>query len=186
MTMNNEAKYWIEKLGLSEHQEGGYYKVTYRSDKEIPYDSSVNSFLKTHVIEKGVNSHSESDDYRPISSAIYYLLDGAQFSCFHTQKFDELWHFYSGSSLSIHIINGNGEYSVMKLGRNFENGELFQVLIKGEVWFGANVDDPTSYTLVGCTVSPGFDYRDYEIGERQKLNKVYPQYKSIINKLTKG
>ena len=164
---NKKAQYLKERLDLSELPgEGGYYKETYRSDKTIILPS-------------------ETDGERSISTSIYYLLDGTQFSAFHRLKSDEIWHFYIGSSITLYIINKMENLSEVKLGSNIEKGELFQIQIRAESWFAATVNDISSYALIGCTVSPGFDYLDFELGDRKKLIERYPQHKSIIEKLTR-
>jgi predicted cupin superfamily sugar epimerase len=163
---NKKAQYLRERLDLSELPgEGGYYKETYRSDKTIILPS-------------------ETDGERSISTSIYYLLDGTQFSAFHRLKSDEIWHFYIGSSITLYIINKMENLSEVKLGSNIEKGELFQIQVRAESWFAATVNDISSYALIGCTVSPGFDYLDFELGDRKKLIERYPQHKSIIEKLT--
>src|ERR671923_529281 len=96
---NNKAKYLKERLDLSELPEGGYCKETYRSHKTI--------FLP-----------SEADGKRSISTSIYYLLDGTQFSAFHRLKSDEIWHFYIGSSITLYIISKMENLSEVKLGSN--------------------------------------------------------------------
>jgi uncharacterized protein len=166
--MNNRAEYLKQSLGLSELvEEGGYYKETYRSDKTIVLQSEI-------------------DGERSISTSIYYLLDGSEFSAFHRLKSDEIWHFYVGSSITLYIIDKIGNLSKVQLGNNSEKGEHFQVLLKAESWFAATVNDKSSFALVGCSVSPGFDYRDFELGDRKKLMEAYPQHRSIIEKFTKN
>jgi hypothetical protein len=167
--MTKDAAYWIEKLRLSPHPEGGYYVETYRSPELMQKDRLPNRF-------KGS---------RCFSTAIYFLLEGNQFSAFHRIKSDEIWHFYAGSSLTLYIIDLGGNLSAIKLGSDFEKDETFQVLIKMGCWYGAVVNDPTSYSLVGGTVAPGFDFNDFEMGDRKKLIEWYPRHKSIIEKLTK-
>lgn len=162
--MNKDAIYWINKLNLKEHPEGGYFTETY-----------VSNLLITSP---------EYDGLRYACTAIYYLLEGKQFSSFHTMKSDELWHFCAGSSLTLHIIGTGGELSNIRLGKNIDNEERFQAVVKSGHWFAASVDDSTSYSLVGCIVSPGFDYRDWKLGNAQTLIKLYPQHKSTIERYT--
>jgi predicted cupin superfamily sugar epimerase len=100
-------------------------------------------------------------------------------------KSDELWHFYAGSSLTLHIIGTDGELYNVKLGKNIENDERFQAVVKSGTWFAASVDDVTSYSLVGCTVSPRFDYQDWRLGDVEELNKLYPRHRSTIEKYTR-
>ncbi|MGE5684434.1 MAG: cupin domain-containing protein, partial [Nitrososphaerota archaeon] len=94
-------------------------------------------------------------------------------------------HFYSGSSLTLHIIDPNGEMKQILVGPNFDRGERFQAIIKSGCWFAVSINDKNSFSLVGCTVSPGFDYRDWKLGERKKLLEQYPQHNKIIKKYTK-
>ena len=101
---------------------------------------------------------SEIDGERSISTSIYYLLDGTQFSAFHKLISDEIWHFYIGSSVTLYIIGKTENLSEMKLGTNIEKDEHFQVQVRAGSWFAATVNDKSSYALLGCTVSPGFDY----------------------------
>lgn len=167
--MTKNAKYWIEKLRLTPHPEGGYYVETYRSHELIQAD---------HLPERFGGP-------RCFSTAIYFLLEGDQFSAFHRIKSDEIWHFYTGSSLTLYVIDLKRELSEIKLGNNFDNGEVFQAMIKAGCWYGAKVDDPGSYSLVGGTVAPGFDFQDFELGERKKLIAWYPEHRAIIEKLTR-
>ena len=166
-TLNNkDAKYWIEKLNLQEHPEGGYFVETYKSEKFV--------------------SLPEYNGSRHACSAIYYLLVGDQFSSFHRLKSDELWHFYSGSSLSLHIIKRDRKLNEIILGTDIDSRETFQAVVKSDSWFAASVNDHNSYSLVGCTVSPGFDYRDWELGSTEMLTKMYPQHESLIQRYTKS
>jgi predicted cupin superfamily sugar epimerase len=164
--LNKDAKYWINKLNLQEHPEGGYFVETYKSEKFVNLP--------------------EYDGPRHACTAIYYLLVRDQFSSFHRMKSDEIWHFYAGSRLSLHIIETrNRRLQEVKLGADVDNGGLFQTVVKSGYWFAASVDDHDSYSLVGCTVSPGFDYCDWELGDMETLARMYPQHKSIIEKYSR-
>jgi len=163
------AEYWIERLALKKHPEGGYFRETYRSNGTIKEGCLPDRFKGT----------------RPFSTAIYFLLRGHEFSTLHRIKSDELWHFYTGVSLTIHIIDRNSRYFQVKLGNDFDNGEVFQTVVNAGYWFGATINDPQSYSLAGCTVSPGFDFCDLELANRRKLIDLYPEHKAIIEKLTR-
>jgi predicted cupin superfamily sugar epimerase len=147
-------------LQLKKHPEGGYYRETHRS--------------------AGVFAVAGYDGSRNYSSAIYYLLTGNQVSSFHRLKSDEVWHWYAGGSLSMQIIS-NGKLSRLFLGTK-RRGRPQQVISKNS-WMAASVGSG-GYCLVGCTVSPGFDFRDWELGKRSDLLSQFPQYRSIIRKYT--
>jgi len=169
ISTEKNADYFIEKLCLKEHPEGGYFRETYCSDI---------------VIKKDVLPDRYTGD-RPLLTAIYFLLKGNDFSSFHRLKSDELWHFYFGSSMTIRIIKPDGKPYKIKLGMDVENNEVCQAKIPAGCWFGAVVDDTESFSLVGCTVSPGFDFDDFELGERDSLVKKYPAHENIIKALTR-
>ena len=115
---------------------------------------------------------------RSVSTAIYFLLPATEVSVFHRIKSDELWHFYAGHPLTIHCIAPDGPYSAITLGATNP-----QSVVPAGCWFGATVE--SDYALVGCTVAPGFDFRDFEMAERATLLATYPQYRPIIERLTK-
>jgi uncharacterized protein len=166
--MIRSAEYWIDKLQLLPHPEGGYFKETYRSDESILKENLPEGF-------SGV---------RNFSTAIFYLLQNEQCSKLHRIKSDEMWHFYDGSGLKIFVINDNKNLSERKLGLNIDKGELPQVVVEAGKWFGAQVNKSNTYCLAGCTVSPGFDFDDFELGERKNLLKLFPDYQDIIIQLT--
>jgi predicted cupin superfamily sugar epimerase len=157
--LNKDAVQLIKRLRLKKHPEGGYFKQTYTAD--------------TIVNVAGY------DNPRYISTAIYYMLVGDQFSALHRIKSDELWHHYTGCSLTLYEID-NGKLSKIKMGKS--RGEAPQVAIKANTWFAASLNDKKSYCLLGCTVSPGFDYSDLELGKRHELIKMYPQHRTIIER----
>jgi len=166
--MNSKAKAHIEKLGLKKHPEGGYFKEVYRSGELI---------LPENLPKRYKSS-------RNFSTSIYFLLEGKQYSSFHILKSDELWHFYDGSAVLLYIINKKGKLSVKKLGRD-EDCEL-QLTIEKQNWFAAELEDKKSFALFGCTVSPGFDFKDFELGKRDDLIKKYPQHSALIKRRTKS
>jgi len=167
--LTKKADYWIINLNLESHPEGGYFRETYRASEDIPADA----------LPEGFSSE------RSFCTAIYFLLKSGQVSRFHRIKSDEQWHFYTGSSLTLHIIDKNGKYSQKLLGPDLENGEVFQLIVPAGCWFGATVNNPDSYSLAGCVVSPGFHFDDFELAEREQLLEEYPEHKEIIERLTK-
>jgi len=165
--MNAEAL--IKTLNLKKHPEGGYYKETYKSDELIKQASLPERF------------HGD----RSFSTAIYFLLTKKDISAFHKIKQDELWHFYYGDPLTIHMINQEGVYSYIKLGQNLIEGETLQAVVKAGTYFGAEVNNKTNYySLAGCTVAPGFNFADFEMPARKKLLDLFPEHEEIIIKLT--
>jgi predicted cupin superfamily sugar epimerase len=167
--MGQDAAYWIEKLGLERHPEGGYYRQTYRADLLLARESLPAEFRGP----------------RAASTAIYFLLDGEDFSAFHRLRSDELWHFYVGGSLVVHVIEKNGQYSEIQLGSDPEAGEVFQAVVKAGCWFASRLRDSRSFALVGCTVAPGFDFEDFELAKREELLGRYPQHRQVIQSLTR-
>jgi predicted cupin superfamily sugar epimerase len=161
------AAYWIEHLKLQQHPEGGFYKETYRSA----------GFIGGNCLPK------EFSGDRNFSTSIYFLLRSVDRSCFHRIKSDELWHYHAGSSLTLFLLNANGLRKLV-LGSNPEKNESLQIIIPANTWFGALVNEPESYVLSGCTVSPGFDFADFEMGNRNALLKQFPQHQSLIERLT--
>ncbi len=165
--MAKNARYWIHHLGLSPHPEGGYYRATYKSDLTIARTALPSSY--------------EGD--RSASTAIYFLLDEGNFSAFHRIASDEVWHFYAGSSLIVYVIDPDANYSELHLGDG--NDEAFQAVVKAGCWFASRVKDATGFALVGCTVAPGFDFADFELGGRSQLIRTFPAYRKLIEELTR-
>lgn len=159
----------IDLLNLQKHPEGGYFKETYRSEGVIPSEVLSNDI----------------DGDRNYCTCIYFLLTSDNFSAFHQIKQDEMWHFYEGSPLIVHMIDTEGNYSFQKIGLDFENGQVPQFVVPKEVWFASEVAEPDSYSLVGCTVSPGFDFKDFELADKKFLTDEFPKHSKIIERLTR-
>jgi predicted cupin superfamily sugar epimerase len=156
------ANYWIEQLHLLPHPEGGYYKETYRCQEEI----EANGF----------------EGKRNTSTAIYFLLEGKNKSHFHRILSDEIWFFHEGDTLEILVLR-NDSVECLLLGKDIAQGEAWQVVIPAGVWFAARLKDQQGYALVSCTVAPGFDFRDFELGRKKELLAAYPQHALIIDAL---
>lgn len=96
-----------------------------------------------------------------------------------------MWHFYAGEALDIFVLDQNTEeLKVIRLGNDPEKGETFQAVVPAGSWFASRPADQSSYALVGCTVSPGFDFTDFEMADRDSLVKEFPEYTNLINELT--
>ncbi len=167
MDVMNRIEFLKEKLDLKNHPEGGYFKETYRSTEKI-----------------GGDRISEFPSGRSFWTAIYYLLEGKQVSKFHRIKSDETWHFYEGTPATIHIIHPDGLYEARYLGSNLDSGNEYQHVVPANSWFGVSIDDTDGYLLAGCTVAPGFDFNDFEMGDAYKLKQAFPEHKEIIESLT--
>jgi predicted cupin superfamily sugar epimerase len=167
--MEKSAQYWIERLRLEPHPEGGYFRQTYRSDLTIARNALPERFTGDRVA----------------STAIYFLLEGDNFSAFHRIRSDEVWHFYAGSELIVHVLDGEGTYSSISLGSDPDAGNVFQAVVRAGSWFASHVADWKSFAVVGCTVAPGFDFADFELGKRSELLREYPQHKELIERLTR-
>ncbi|MEX0771042.1 MAG: cupin domain-containing protein [Balneolaceae bacterium] len=160
----------INQLNLQAHPEGGYFAETYRSDDTIP------------IRESGSPDYPEGRSY---ATSIYYLLTHEDVSNFHRLKSDEIWHHYEGSPATIHIIRPGGSYSALKLGTHVEKGQRYQHTVPGGVWFAVTVDDPDGFFLAGCTVAPGFDFKDFELADRRQMLDLFPEHEEIILRLYK-
>ena len=159
----------VKHLELLPHPEGGFYKESYRSSLTIGEE----------VLPEGYQGN------RNVSTAIYFLLTSDNFSAFHRIRQDEAWHFYKGSPISLHVITKNGVYEKHIIGSELELGQVPQYVVKGGDWFASEVSEPDSYALAGCTVSPGFDFADFEMADRQELSQKYPDHQHIIKRLTR-
>ncbi len=166
---------WIERLRLERHPEGGWFRETYRSAETLPVAGLPSRFSAPH----------------PASTAIYFLLRGGEFSALHRLEADEVWHFYDGVPLTLHLIAPDGTTSRIRLGA----GEFQAVVVAGH-WFGATLDEvdetrsgvhiPSGrFALVGCTVAPGFIFDDFELGDRATLLAQFPQHAALITRLTR-
>ena len=165
----NEAPAIIDHLNLSRHPEGGWYREVYRSDEILPAGSLPERYNEPHSI----------------NTSIYFLLESGDFSAFHRIRSDETWHFYLGSPVIIYIIFPDGKYREVVMGNNLiDNQELQYTILRG-CWFAAKVQDEDSFALVGCTVSPGFEFSDFELAERKQLISLFPDYEQLILSLTR-
>lgn len=159
----------IQKLQLQPHPEGGFYRETYRSEGVIQPNS-----LEDHYTGP-----------RNYGTAIYFLLTSDNFSAFHKIKQDEIWHFYQGVSIGIHVINPQGDYHYQVVGNQLEEGEVPQYVVEGGCWFAAEVPHEEGYSLVGCTVSPGFSFEDFEMASQAELCTLFPKHKKVIQHFTR-
>src|SRR6185295_4538370 len=116
---------------------------------------------------------------RSFGTAIYFLIKSNSPSHFHLLQADEIWHFYTGSPVTIFTIDPKGNLTENKLGNNPDNGEAFQFTVKAGDWFAAAVNHPDSFALVGCTMAPGFDFNDFILGRRNELTEIFPEHQTL-------
>ncbi|MCX6269978.1 MAG: cupin domain-containing protein [Bacteroidetes bacterium] len=165
--MDLQVEDLIRELGLQPHPEGGYYKETYRCKEQIDQPQLPARF-------NGV---------RNFSTAIYYLLVDSDYSSFHRILSDEIWHHYLGSPLVLFQIDNEGNLQESILGNDIRAGQLPQLVIPQGNWFAAKVLNNKGFSLAGCTVSPGFDFSDFELGNKIDLMEIFPLHAVIIEEL---
>ncbi|MCU0450976.1 MAG: cupin domain-containing protein [Bernardetiaceae bacterium] len=164
------AQYWIDQLNMQAHPEGGWFAETYRSPETVA----------------GPALPARYAGGRSFATAIYFLLTGGVFSAFHRIASDELWHFYEGRPVRVHVIAPDGAYRLLALGPG--PGQHYQAVVPAGHWFASEVADPApaAYALVGCTVAPGFDFADFELAARPQLTAAFPRHAALIGRLTRG
>ena len=163
------AEYYIEKLNLLAHPEGGYYAEIYRSEESIEKSALPNYYPSA----------------RTFGTSIYFLLTPNSVSNFHRLNSDEIWHFHDGGAACIHMLSPEGKLVSKTIGKDLEKGEHFQIVIPKHHWFAAEIIQG-DFILVGCTVSPGFEFEDFELADRSTLASVYPDHKTLIERFTKA
>ena len=156
-----DASYWIERLKMQPHPEGGFYKEVFRSQQS--------------VLRVGEN------ETRQACTSIYYLLEGEDYSGFHRIKSDEIWYFHKGEPLNIHVITAHRQHQVLELSdRN--SGQLCHTVPAG-LWFASEIPSKLGYSLVSCAVAPGFEFAEFEMANKKILTDEYPGYKDLFEKL---
>lgn len=152
---------------MEKHPEGGYYSRTYESSQQLEYN--------------GIQ--------RPIYTTIYYLIEVGDYSSFHQLDSDEILHFYSGAPLIVHQICDQGQgYTAAHL----NNKGAFQLRIDKGRWFAievapnVNKSREVNYSLIGCSVSPGFSFSSFRLATKRELLKRCPQQKNLIKRLTRS
>jgi predicted cupin superfamily sugar epimerase len=157
-------------LHLAPHPiEGGYFVETYQSALRIPKAS--------------LQAPYPSD--RAAGTAIYYLLAPDTFSALHKLPGDEIFHFYLGDPVEMLQLKPDGSGEIVVLGHDILAAMRPQHVVPGGVWQGSRLRAGGSYALLGTTMSPGFDYSDYESGNRQNLMQHYPEHSAMIASLTR-
>ena len=165
------AEQIIEILGLSRHpNEGGYFRETYRSRAAVAKEQLPPGYPAS----------------RSLGTAIYYLLTPASLSLMHRVVGDEIFHHYLGDAVEMLWLYPDGRSEVVILGGDLPAGQRPQVVVAGGVWQGSRLapGGKCGLALLGTTMSPGFDYADYEHGRRDELIAQFPLQSERIRALT--
>jgi uncharacterized protein len=158
-------------LNLAPHPcEGGWFTQTWRAEETIPCEALPARYPAM----------------RPAGTCIYYLLEPGTFSEMHRLASDEIFHFYLGDPVEMLQLAPDGSARTMILGNDLTAGQLPQVVVPKFVWQGSRLVPGGKVALLGCTVSPGFDYADYEAGRADSLTRDYPEAADVIRTLTHG
>jgi predicted cupin superfamily sugar epimerase len=160
--MNPAAQAIVDALGLAPHPEGGFYRETFRAPLLLPAPQGQ----------------------RAASTAIYYLLPAGTFSALHRVRSDEVWHHYAGDPVDLHLIDGEGVHTAVRLGRDVLGGERPQHVVPAGVWQAA-APHGDAFALCGCTVAPGFDFADFEMPSRAELTARFPHLRDVVERWTR-
>lgn len=140
------AQEYIDHYAMISHPEGGHFKEVYRHTDEAEFPGF--------------------DGLRNYSTSILFLLQRGETSALHRIKSDEIWYHHDGGCLEIIELNEDGSESVVLLGKDVASGQTLQYVVKAGRWFGARLPVATDFALVGCQVTPGFDFRDFELSNK--------------------
>ncbi len=161
--MSAGAEHWIRELGLAPHPEGGWFRETFRSPERLPAAALPARF-------KGD---------RALSTSILYLLAAGQRSHFHRLHAEEVWSHHAGGAMHVHVLEaGTVRTQVVGGGRP-------QAVVTHGKWFAAEVAPGEPFALVGCSVSPGFEYDDFELASRDALLLEYPAQRELVLRFTR-
>lgn len=160
----------IRSLNLKPHPEGGFYAETYRAAESVAAPPLPARY----------------GGPRALSTAIYFLLTAQSCSVMHRLKSDEVFHFYDGDPVEMLLLPPDGGGSVHVLGTDLAAGERPQAVVPAGCWQGARVRPGGRFALLGCTVAPGFDFADFEVGERGELTDRFPGHGGLIGALTRS
>ncbi len=149
--------------------EGGFFRETYRSRWQV----------SAEYLPDGIRGS------RSIGTAIYYLISPSDFSALHRLPGTEVFHFYCGDPVAQLQLLPDGSVQTVVLGADLLRGQRPQVVVRGHVWQGSRLVQGGSWALMGTTMSPGFDYADYETGEREQLIAQYPGAADRIKEYTR-
>ena len=168
MKVDKDAAYWIKHLNMQKHPEGGHYSAAYSSDELWPQ-------AQLPLRYKGS---------RALYSSIYYLLEKTEVCCLHNLSTDELWHYYSGGTLRLHLFDDNDKYTSGDMGPDIDEEQYLQFKVNRGVDFGGEVMSG-DHVLVGCSLSPAFSFEDHQWSTGPSILKTFPEHQSLIKRLLK-
>lgn len=153
--------------------EGGFYRETYRSPEQVSADLPA-----------------RYGSPRSLKTAIYYLLTPETFSAIHRVPGEEVFHFYMGDPVEMLMLqpdeaSHHPQTTRIEIGPDLRTGQQLQVVVPGGVWQGTRLITGGRWALMGTTMSPGFDPRDFELGEREGLLRDFPGAAEMIRVLTR-
>ncbi len=150
-------------------REGGYYRETYRAPLRLS--------------AAALPGHYGQD--KAAATAIYYLLTPDSFSALHRLPADEVFHFYLGDPVRMLQLGPDGSGRTLVLGPDVLAGQCVQAVVPAGVWQGSFLEPGGAFALLGTTMAPGFDFADYEAGDRAALTAAYPAFAGLIRQLTR-
>ena len=153
----------VKTLNLVPHPLGGFYAETMRAKTTVkPLDNS-------------------GRDVRDAYSVIYCLLRGSDIDAWHKVKSEESFFYNKGSHVILHMLTEDGKYKTETIGDPTVDAKAhFHYHVPKNVWFALEPEDKSSYCLLSVVVAPGFDFKDCEFGEKEKMLGMFPQHKNIV------
>jgi hypothetical protein len=168
--MDDTAKRIVEKFGLIPHPEGGHFCEVYRSPVQVRHPSIP-------------DGHAPN---RCAGTLIYFLLTAGEFSAFHRVRWtDETWHLYAGGSLELHTIDADDTYRRLTLTTNLADGGP-TALVPAGVWQAAQLAPGVAWAFGGCSVTPGFEFADFEMPPAERLLETHARHAAIIREFTRS
>lgn len=144
-----KADEYIRLLGMTAHPEGGYFREMHRSEVQMDFPGF--------------------EGPRSLCTSIVFLLKKGQSSAFHRIRSDEIWYYQAGDPLEVLEEEEGGVVRITRLGPGLDRGEVLQHVVRAGTWFGARLPEGSEFALAGCQVSPGFDFRDFELRDSWDL-----------------
>lgn len=161
--MNAGAEHWIRELRLARHPEGGWFRETFRSPERIPAAALPARFAGE----------------RCLATSILYLLAAGERSRFHRLHADEVWSHHAGGAVHVIVLEPAGPRTLV-VGAGSP-----QAVVPHSTWFAAEPAPGEAYALVGCHVSPGFEYDDFELASRDALLREHPAQRELVLRFTR-